>query len=387
MKIDQMLIRENFYLILKETLERYYSVVHNTDVVISIKGNSIYKDGCVYPKINTITTQFPSKNVRDYIFTEFNARNSFVKYLKAKLYTALCLFTGGLMSKKVIVFKENKPIDKDILIWPCNRKIRIFNFKTGTVDSIIKESFTDRYFKKEVSFRSNSNYSFVPKISSHGDIWYREELLKGQPLARVKDECLFAKSRVDVINNMKKIVEDTVKHVDVDIYVEKLCKYINELVLEAEKRKNITTGKNILNAVISARKKIKLLPANIPIAVSHGDLQEGNIWVDTINDKTLIIDWETNDYRSIWYDPATLLLSTRSNNGIYNMFLNRKKIETKKAILTNDNDKSYDMEGVIGIIILEDIVFRLEDNLELQFDWGKENIEDIGKQLKKIIWE
>lgn len=387
MKIDQMLVRENFYLILKETLERYYSVVHNTDVVISIKENSILKDGCVYPKINTITTQFPSKNVRDYIFTEFNARNSFVKYLKVKLYTALCLFTGGLMSKKTIVFEKNKPIDKDILIWPCNRKIRIFNFKTGSVDSIIKESFTDKYFKKEVSFRRSSNYSFVPKISDYGDIWYREELLIGQPLARVKDESLFAKSRVDVINNMKKMVEDTVKHVDVDIYVEKLCKYINELVLQAEKRKNITTGKDILDAVISARKKTKLLPKKIPIAVSHGDLQEGNIWVDFKNDKTLIIDWETNDHRSIWYDPATLLLSTRNNNGVYNMFLNHKKEETKNAILTNDNVKSYNMEGVIGIIILEDVVFRLEDNLELQFDWGKENIEDIGKQLKRIIWE
>ena len=387
MKIDQMLVREKFYVILKETLERYYSVVHSTDVVITIKGNSIFKDGCVYPKINTITTQFPSKNVRDYIFTEFSARNSFVKYLKGKLYTALCLFSGGLMSKKSIVFENNKLIDNNILIWPCNRKIRIFNFKTGSVDSIIKESFTDKYFKKEVSFRVNSNYTFVPKISSYGDIWYREKLLIGQPLARVKDEYQFAKSRVDVINNMKKIVEDTVKYVDVDNYVEKLCKYINKLILQAEKRKNITTGKYILEATISARKKTKLLQTKIPIAISHGDLQEGNIWVDTKNKKTLIIDWETNDYRSIWYDPATLLLSTRSNNGVYNMFLNRKKEETKNAILTNDKDKSYDMEGVMGIVLLEDIVFRLEDNLELQFDWGKENIEDIGKQLKRIIWE
>tara|TARA_R110001583_G_scaffold56717_1_gene170926 strand:+ start:15585 stop:16748 length:1164 start_codon:yes stop_codon:yes gene_type:complete len=387
MKIDQMLVRENFYLILKETLERYYSVVHNTDVVISIKGNSILKDGCVYPKINTITTQFPSKNVRDYIFTEFNARNSFIKYLKGKLYTALCLFTGGLMSKKTLVFEKNKPIDNEILIWPCNRKIRVFDFKKGYVDSIIKESFTDKYFKKEVSFRSNSNYSFVPKISSHGDIWYREQLLIGQPLARITDEKQFEKSRIDTINNMKKIVEDTIKYVVVDIYVEKLYKHINELILDANKRKKITTGETILEAAMVARTKTKLLPTQIPIAVSHGDLQEGNIWVDTKNKKTLIIDWETNDYRSIWYDPATLLLATRSNNGIYNMCLNCKKEETKNAILTNDNNKLYDMEGILGIIILEDIVFHLEDNLELQFDWGKENIDEMGKQLKKIIWE
>ena len=130
-----------------------------------------------------------------------------------------------------------------------------------------------------------------------------------------------------------------------------------------------------------------MIQSKIPFALSHGDLQSGNLWVDTKNRRTLIIDWETNDYRSIWYDPATFLLSTRRDNGVYDMITNRNSEKVKNAVLINDSIKTYNMDGVIGIIILEDIVFCLEDNLELQSNWGKENIDQLGKQLKKIKWE
>ena len=387
MKIDQMLLRENFYLINEKTLQSYYKTVHGIDTVISTHKGSILRDAFIYPKINSIISQFPSKKVRNYIFSEFNARNSFVKYLQWKLFTALCLYSCGLTASNTLNFKMCKPINKDILIWPCNRKIRIFNFDLGYVDSIIKDGFTKKYFNKEVSFRLNTNYSFVPKISSHGDNWYREHLLIGQPLARIKDNKQFEISSIETISNIKKIVQDTIKYINVDKYVTVLFNRIDELVLNAKKRKNISTGNDILNLATIASKNAKLIQSEIPFALSHGDLQSGNLWVDTKNRRTLIIDWETNDYRSIWYDPATFLLSTRRDNGVYDMITNRNSEKVKNAVLINDSTKTYNMDGVIGIIILEDIVFCLEDNLELQSNWGKENIDQLGKQLKKIKWE
>ena len=387
MKIDQMLLRENFYLINEKTLQSYYKTVHGIDTVISTHKRSLLRDAFIYPKINSIISRFPSKKVRNYIFAEFNARNNFVKYLQWKLFSALCLYSGGLTASNTLNFAKSKPINKDILIWPCNRKIRIFNFDLGYVDSIIKDGFTKKYFNKEVSFRLNTNYSFVPKISSHGDNWYREHLLIGQPLARIKDNEQFEKSSIETISNIKKIVQDTIKYINVDKYVTVLFNRIDELVLNAKKRKNISTGNDILNLATIASKNAKLIQSEIPFALSHGDLQSGNLWVDTKNRRTLIIDWETNDYRSIWYDPATFLLSTRRDNGVYDMITNRNSEKVKNAVLINDSIKTYNMDGVIGIIILEDIVFCLEDNLELQSNWGKENIDQLGKQLKKIKWE
>ena len=211
--------------------------------------------------------------------------------------------------------------------------------------------------------------------------------MSGQPLARIKNAKRFNKGLLEVISNIKILVDDTIKYVDRALYVEQICAHINELIYLAENEKNIACAKAILQASIFARSMTELLPKKVPLALSHGDLQEGNIWVDTQAEKTFIIDWETNAFRSIWYDPATLLLSTRSNNGVRKMFANRKKVEIRDAILINDEVKSHDIEGVLGIVLLEDIVFRLEDNLELPFDWGKDNIEEFGKQLERITTE
>ena len=49
----------------------------------------------------------------------------------------------------------------------------------------------------------------------------------------------------------------------------------------------------------------------VSIAMTHGDLQTGNIYIDEENDKAYIIDWETVKKRSIWYDAATVMCSTR----------------------------------------------------------------------------
>ena len=386
MKIDQMLLREDFYSINENTLQSYFKTVCGVEVIVSTSNKPISKSVFVYPRINAIISRYPSKNVRKYIFTEFSSPKGIVENLQWKFYVALCLFTGGFWSSKVLNFMPVNPINDEILIWPCNRKIRIFNFSKGYVDSIIKEGFTDRYFNKEVSFRLNSIYHFVPKIARYGDNWYREELLYGQPLSRVKNKEQLEKSRLETLRNIEKLVGDTLKYVKADEYSSELMRRIDDLLLKATNVKNISTSEDILNVATIAKKYSRLLEFDIPVALSHGDLQSGNIWVDTKKGSTYIIDWETNAYRSIWYDPATFLLSIRRNDGVYDMISKRHSEKVKSAVLINDSVKTHDIDGVVGIIVLEDIIFCLEDNLELQSNWGKENIDELGRQLGKIEW-
>jgi len=383
MKIDQMLLREDFYSIIQNTLKSYYKTVHGLDINLSTDGGFLVADAFIYPKINAITSRAPSHSVKEYIFNEFNSRSGLIKYLQGKIYSALCLYGGGLMASKTLVFGEQKPINKDILIWPCNRKIRIFNFNNGFVDTVLKEGFSKNYFEKEVSFRSNTSYSFIPKINMYGDNWYREELLSGQPLVRKLDNNIFTKSLNETINHIKTIAEDTLKYVNADCYSNKLLNNIEELIEQIKKRKYTSILNEIWAFTLIANKVAKSIKHPVPIVLSHGDLQSGNLWVAN-NNKTLIMDWETYGYRSIWYDPATLFLSTRSRDGIYKMFENRNKHNVKKAILINDTNKLYNIDGVIGIIILEDIKFKLKESLELPFDWGSESINQFGDQIRKI---
>lgn len=386
MKIDAMVIRENFYSINEKTLENYYKNVFGQDLKISTGKPLDFSKIVIYPKINAIVTRTPSKKVLKYIFSEFNVRNNWQKFILGKLYTGSCLFSLGLMATKTLSFHKQCPLSDNILIWPCNRKIRIFDFENMFVDSIVKEGFTKKYFNSELTFRLSSSYDFIPPILKYGENWYREKILSGQPLARIADNNQYNYSCDDAIIYMRSIIKDTIIYIDSVSYVNKLLHNVVELIATAKVEKKITTGDKIHQMAELCSIKAKELPIKIPIALSHGDLQSGNLWVDTDKKKTYIIDWETNDIRSIWYDPATLLLSTRRNNGVLNMVHNCNSLEVKNAVLINDSCKDYNMESVMGILILEDIIFYLQDNLELPLDWGGELIDNFGGQLTQIKW-
>jgi hypothetical protein len=386
MKIDAMIKRENFYSINEKTLENYFKNVYGLELQISTGKPLDYSKIVIYPKINAIVTRTPSKLVLKYVFSEFNVRNNLRKFILGKLYTGFCLYSFGLLATKTLKFHKQSPVRDNILIWPCNRKIRIFDFENMFVDSIVKEGFTKKYFNKELTFRLSSNYHFVPAILKNGENWYREGILPGQPLARLSDNYQFGKSCDDAIIYMKTIVEDTIVYIDTVGYINKLLDNIIELLILAKVKKNILTGDSINQIAKLCAIKAKDLPLKIPYALSHGDLQSGNLWVDTNSSQTYIIDWETNDFRSIWYDPATLLLSTRRNNGVLNMVNNCNSSEVKKAVLINDSFKDYNMKAVMGLLVLEDIVFYLQDNLELPLNWGGDLIDTFGRQLMKIRW-
>jgi hypothetical protein len=386
MKIDAMVEREDFYLINEKTLENYFKIVFSKDLKISTNEPFTASKVVIYPKINAIVTRTPSKKVLKYIFSEFNVRNNWQKFILGKLYTGICLFSFGLLATKTLRFHKHCPVGDNILIWPCNRKIRIFDFENMFVDSIVKEGFTKKYFNSELTFRLRSSYDFIPPILKYGENWYREIILPGQPLARISDNNQYNKSCNDAIIYMKTIIEKTIRYVDPIEYAHKLLQSIIELLGKAKDEKKITTGDEIYGIAKLCAIKAKKAKKKIPIAVSHGDLQSGNLWVDVDKKKTYIIDWETNDIRSIWYDPATLLLSTRRYNGVLNMANDCNTLNVKNALFINDSCKEYNMESIIGILILEDIIFYLEDNLELPLEWGGDLIDNFGRQLMRLNW-
>lgn len=388
MKIDAMVLREDFYSINEKTLHTYFLNTLGHDIKIETLDNPrpMFAHGAmVYPVINTISNRFPSLKVLRYVFSEFNVRNNFLKYLAGKAYTAASFFTLGLLAAKVLRF-SSRQLPSNVLIWPCNRKIRIFDFKQNYVDSVVKDGFTKKYFENELSFRLNADYSFVPPILNHGDNWYREPILPGKPLARIKNNLLYELSCNDTLKFLKEIVEKTKKFVNCIDYSQSLLDRINLLVPLASEKKKIQTSVNILSIAKRACQHAQKFNGDIPVSVSHGDLQSGNIWVDVKNKKTYIIDWETNCYRSIWYDPATLLLSIRRHHGVINMVENIHTDLVKNSILINDDRKDYQIESIIGIIILEDILFYLEDNLELPMDWGGDLIDKYIGQLMLLNW-
>lgn len=381
-----MVLREDFYNIAEKTLEEYYKVVFNKDIIIKVGFSSLNSRILIYPKINAIITRFPKKKVIAYTFNEFNIKTKIWKFIAVKIYVALCMYTGGLLAKKAITYSDYSLFNNNILISPANRKIRIYDFKTNTVDVIVKSSFTNKYFDNELSFRLNCKYDFIPSVIKYGEKWYRESILPGQPLARIRDKKLYNKCIKDTVIFIKRIVDDTLQYVDVKQYSQNIYDDIINKLIIAKEKKNVKKLKIIIEiAQIALQKAIKL-EAPLPIVESHGDLQSGNIWVDKKIGKVYILDWETHGKRSVWYDSAIILLSIRRANMLKEMTRKCDTDKIKDALLINDPRKEYDMQAVIGIIVLEDIMFYLDDMLELPQDFGGDIFDRIIMEMDKIGW-
>ena len=137
MKITEMIAREDFYAINELTLNRYYKSSNDECILY------------IYPKLNAIVTKNPGKAVKDYIRTEYTLK-SFVKQMAANAYINLCFNIHGRLAEKKQVI-HNKVSD-NTLIYPCNKKIRIFDFDKNVVSVILKEGFDSHDIQHEIEF-------------------------------------------------------------------------------------------------------------------------------------------------------------------------------------------------------------------------------------------
>lgn len=387
MKIDAMVEREDYYRLQASTLERYFQDVIGVDNRISTTARSFPASLYVYPKINAVVTGRPGRAVRRYVLSEFNLADRPVRRWVVKAYTFACLSSRGLLADRSLQYSEPPLAASDTLIWPCNRKIRIFDFAAGTVDSIAKDGFTDKYFDNELGFRLASRHAFVPPILRSGSRWYRERILVGRPLARITERKVFRRSCREAMGHLAELVAANASSADPGPYAERMCAEVMDKLDRAERAKRIRTGGDVRRVADAAAKMGAGLGTQVPLGISHGDLQTGNLWVEPDNGMTYILDWETVGKRSVWYDAATFLLATRKRNGVVNMVNGRDIESVRMSILANDPLKDRNMAGVMGIILLEDILFYLDDMLELPYDFGADIFDRFGRQISSLKLE
>ena len=125
----------------------------------------------------------------------------------------------------------------------------------------------------------------------------------------------------------------------------------------------------------------------VPLTLTHGDLQTGNIYVDEENNKLYIIDWETIKQKSIWYDAATVMCSTRRADKFSKMINGRFDKSVQENIFVFDKQPIHDMNLVAAILILEEMGFFLDEIVDLPNDMGSEIIERFEHEIDQIDWK
>lgn len=382
MDLSSMLDREDFFGLLSSTVEAYYKEAEHADVKLTRQkkdANLVIK-----PKLSALYPPKLSKAAQAFFYSEWNVRGGKWKNLAVKAYVFVMLHTGRLFSSYRFRLEPQETAGCDLVIAPNNRSIRFFNYKTGVVGCRIKDGFSDKYFQNQLQFRLNHRYDFLLPLERWGEKWFTEPILQGHPLARVTDEALYQKGVSDALAAVRTLADDTVRRVDARAYLAALRERIITLCAAAREKKRIKTADDTLRLLDIFKIVEDKIPAEIPVAMSHGDLQTGNIWVEP-NGKTILYDWETAGERSVWYDSAVLAYSLRRPYG-WRHFLRSQAEDAYRADRTAPSDR-VPPAIVKYAVMLEDILFHLEDMMELPNDWGGDIYDHNLLDLKNAVTE
>lgn len=382
MKIDHMLQREDFYNILENTLNYYYNHVLNQETEVKVVDNVLNRNVVIYPRLNRIIKRIPSTVIIQKTYVAFNVNDNIIKNVLGKAYITFTYLTAGLTQSKALYFSDKSIFEKYHEIIPGNKKIRINNYNTMMADLVVKDTFSREYFINEINYRTNNKFSFVVPIIEYGENWYREPIIEGVNLARITNSTLYK----NAINMTLKVLEisykDSFEYKSSEEYCVDKWTELNILVEKYNKTKEKKISHLMLMKLMNIYNLAVQSDIKIPIVNSHGDLQSGNIYVPTNHEKIYILDWETYNRRSIWYDCATLLLFIRRPNRWSKIIQNRYDPEIKKDLFRMDQMKDYDVTSVLAVLVLEDLIYHLTDILMIP---GTKNGEHVIKYIEDII--
>ena len=353
MKITDMIKREDFYKINDETLSKYFKRQEKNNKKITLY---------VYPNLNAIIPNRVSCKVKKFLHTEYNVNQNLLKKLAINLYICVSLNTFGLFSSKKLEIDNSGMMSKNFLIYPCNKKYRVFDFEKHIVEVFVKSGFSNQNIEKEIKFRNEYQLPFILPIKKYGENWYEEEIIDGVPLARISSNYeMLCKEALSLWENFNKT---TLIEKDTQIYIGELKEKIEHLIVSLKninRQINYDNLNKVTEKIFDALEQIK---GTVDTVLSHGDLQSGNIWVENNTDKIYIIDWESCERRSIWYDRALLFDNIR------------RKGEIGKYCMKMDDAKYY-------IVVLEDIIFKLDEIVDLPFDYGDKDFDEYIEQFMK----
>ena len=358
MKISEMLVREDFYSILKATLNRNRNLLGFLDGPIEI--NERGKDCVLFvnPQLNAIMASHPSREVVNFLRKEYNVKGSLWRRWSVKFYLFFATLFVRFFSETGISILYGKDI-KNILIYPCNKKIRLFDFSKGIVFIVLKENFPDTYIERDIKFREENYNNFILPILNAQKGSYTERIIQGRSLARINDVFYVEQSKRKALELIMSLTTNN-DNVCVKDYIESLSRECCQLLNRKPSFLNAHVVQHVFEclAEVNAAERCQLV-------ISHGDLQLGNIWIDDENGQLIIIDWETVKKRSRFYDYVTLYLNIRQSVDIQNIYDMILRDEGLKSNLCQCS-----IETVARIVLAEELVYQTEELISFPQDIG-----------------
>lgn len=352
MKLSQLLLREDFYIIMSKTIGSNSFFKDNYD-----KKNVVFN---CFKHLNIILNKSLDDEVKDALVFEYSLSKSPFKQFLQNIYIKIIFLPiiSNFFSDKRIMLPSHL---SNYGLVPGNHRIRIFESSLKKITVLLKDKEGSKFIMNDIDARFNNNLSYAPKILSFGSDWLIEEFINGVPFNRVENNKSNKALEILISLHTKELINKNKKIISIEKYLNKCKKELYLLVDIIEEnnpiKKEILFGlENLISCILSHN------ITEIETSTTHGDFQEGNIRINSKNE-LFVLDWESADNRFYLYDAFVMLSSVRTGIELDKAF----GLFFKKADKYQIKIDRYSKASLIILLCFEELRFHFNEDISSNF--------------------
>jgi hypothetical protein len=305
----------------------------------------------------------------------------------------VALATGRLSSRFFAnaVLNIDPPLKhaEEMVIIGGNHHLRLLDYHHGHCTVISKHGFDRNLMLNDIAVRRESPSLPTPRLidfSASGS-WYREELILGTPINRLKNQNRAMEAIAEVMPALFALYESIRREEDAEQYLNHIISHINQLI-ERNHLISQLQGDSLRNAVGKLSLIAGRRSCTIPTVQAHGDFQPANILVG--EGGPWLIDWEYTMRRQVDYDALVLALSSRRSDGFSQRFQEALKGRLSSTLMPKEwpvlecADRT-EREQVLSLFLLEELELRLRENDNVVFKFLDSGFHGFLEELETIV--
>lgn len=346
--------RENIDEIISKTLSMYYQTK------VSIGDKKSQTSFILNPRLNCAIYSKPVPEVKKAVQVGHAVHRNVMLNLAMRLYIMLGFSRMKVFGCKYINFSRLPDHPESLIIMPGNMKIKIFDYRSKMIINILKEGFDLASLYTEVKVRTaykERPYVLPLEILKEGV--YKEKLIKGCSVDRL-DGIRYSKVKGRIAHAIQDFQKGNRSDVDACVYC---CGIVSLIENKIEQIRCDNTIKVKITKFV--HELLDLVEGMITIADSHGDLQNGNIFVSD-DDNVYLLDWETYQIRSIGYDILIYYYKFRYRTDYLMRLDNFLQDDHWGDLSSAFWDNPVDRKQVLIVYLLEDIIWHIEECLSTE---------------------
>jgi len=373
LRIDLLLKRNNYQENFNSALSKYLLYKY------SWKGDIIWKKSRVCQKREKVLSVFEKINIiaghgvnrthiiklgKEFGYHQNPLRNFLQDYYVNHIFNFPISMVSSNNSINLFPYTEDFG---EVIIIPGNHSVRFMEYDSGRSIVVPHESARE-FAVNEIKLRpylhnlsAPSGFEVIDELNG-----YSEEIISGIPVNRLSDRSLEVEVVNKVKNELSQLYSSTYRIEKKDDYIyrtQNKCLHTIETlkhhIVESAAVRILNIQKSIWNMLAAE------LPDEVPVAMTHGDLQFGNILTCNENiNRFYLIDWEYCANRMLYYDAMVLDLNARFPSNISKRLTNLSvpnEIEKFNWASPGNFDQEISIKALIYSFLAEDLILRLQE--------------------------